>query len=389
MRIPRPNWPTLRRSVPIRFCYKAFNDWIFDLAGMLAYYLLLATVPIFLLLIGGVGLVLRGLRPGTEAKLVAALEHTLPLQISSNIIVAVTDDLKQSSGVLLLVGLVAALFFGSRLIVRMDDCMTIIYREQPRHVLGQQVVALGLTLLFVLLAPVMFLAAAIPSLLATTVVQQLWHVETPGIVGHIAGFVGAFLAAFLWLLAIYLLVPSRHVGWRNSWLGAALAALFLIVYELLFPWIASALIRPGKYGETAGFLLILLSFFYYFAFLLLLGAEVNSWLAGYRETPADVPTLLHQAIIHRRFPEPPEKTPPSDGTEPETPAGADQEAEASPASQDGHTGPDCRCQAACAMTERSKCAAQRRSLLRGIHCWPFAEQECRDEQTKPEGMTPR
>jgi hypothetical protein len=94
------------------------------------------------------------------------------------------------------------------------------------------------------------------------------------------------------------------VGLRNSWPGAALAALSLIVYELLFPWIASVFIHPGEYGETAGFLLILLSFFYYFAFLLLIGAEINSWLAGHRETPADVPTLLHDAIIHRRFPEP-------------------------------------------------------------------------------------
>ncbi len=304
MGIPGINWSALRRSVPVRFCYKAFNDWIFDLAGLLAYYLLLATVPVFLLLIGGVGLILQGLRPGAEANLIAALEHAFPSEISSNIILAVTSDLKQSSGVLLLVGLISALFFGSRLVVRMDDCFTIIYRERSRPVLGQQLVALGLTALFVLLAPIMFLGAAIPSLLANTVIQQVWHVQPPGIIGQLAAFVGAYLAAFIWLLAIYLLVPSRHVGLRNSWPGAALAALFLLVYELLFPWVASELIRPGKYGETAGFLLILLSFFYYFAFLLLLGAEINSWLAGHREMPEDVPTLLHYAIVHRRFPEP-------------------------------------------------------------------------------------
>lgn len=316
MRFPRINRSALRRSVPVRFGYKAFNDWIFDLAGMLAYYLLLATVPIFLLLIGGVGLVLQGLHPGTQANLIAALERAFPSQISNNIIVAVTDDLKQSSGLLLLVGLISALVFGSRLVVRMDDCFTIIYRERPRTVLGQQLVALGLTALFVVLAPIMFLGAAIPSLLTTTVVQQVWHTQPPGVVGQVAGFVGAYLAAFCWLLAIYLLVPSRHVGLRNSWPGAALAALFLIVYELLFPWFASELIRPGKYGETAGFLLILLSFFYYFAFLMLMGAEFNSWLAGHRETPEDVPTLLHHAIIHRRFPEAPsEEAPPSKGEE--------------------------------------------------------------------------
>src|ERR1051326_3825603 len=174
------DWPRVRRSVPIRFCYKAFYDWIFDLAGMLAYYLLLATVPIFLLLIGGVGLVLSSLRPGTEAQLVGALEQAFPSQISSNIILAVTEDLKQSSGVLLLVGLVAALFFGSRLVVRLDDCMTIIYRQRLRPLWRQQGAAAGLTRRFVLLAPFIFLAASIPSLLTTTVVQHIWHVEPPG-----------------------------------------------------------------------------------------------------------------------------------------------------------------------------------------------------------------
>src|SRR5579859_223345 len=309
MGTPRINWSALRRSVPVRFGYKAFNDWIFDLAGLLAYYLLLATVPVFLLLIGGVGLALQELSPGTEAKLTAALAHSFPSQISGNVIDAVTSDLKQSSGVLLVVGLISALIFGSRLIVRMDYCFTIIYRERPRSLLGQQLVALGLTVLFVVLAPFMFLAATIPSLLTSTVVQGVWRVDPPGIVGQAAGFVGAYMAAFLWLLAIYLLVPSRHVGLRNSWPGAALGSLFLMFYELLFPWLASVLIHPGRYGETAGFLIILLSFFYYFAFLLLMGAEFNSWLAGLRETPEDVPTLLHYAIVHRRFP-----GPPSDGT---------------------------------------------------------------------------
>ncbi len=336
MGIPRINWSALRRSVPVRFWYKAFNDWIFDLAGLLAYYLLLATVPVFLLLIGGVGLVLQELSPGTEARLTSALAHAFPSQISSNVIGAVTSDLKQSSGVLLVIGLISALIFGSRLVVRMDDCFTIIYREHPRSLIGQQLVALGLTVLFVLLAPFMFLAAAIPSFLTSTVVQGVWGVQPPGIVGQAAGFIGAYLAAFLWLLAIYLLVPSRHVGLRNSLPGAALASLFLMFYELLFPWIASVLIHPGRYGETAGFLIVLLSFFYYFAFLLLMGAEFNSWLAGLRETPEDVPTMLHYAIVHRRFPGPPsdgapdptDAAPASEETTIESPASAYAEAEA-------------------------------------------------------------
>ncbi len=297
-------WSTCRRSVPVRFAHKAFNDWIFELAGMLAYYLLLATVPIFLLLIGGVGIVLQRLNPDTQQRLINALARTFPPEISSGLITAVTNDLKESSGALLVVGLVSALLFGSRLLVRLDECVTIIYRGRPRTFFKQNLIGMGLTLLFVILAPVMFLAAAIPSFLTSAIAREVFNVTTlPGWVGQPIGFFGAYLAAFLWLLAIYILVPSQHVGLRNSWPGAAVAALLLLVYELAFPWIASALLHPGNYGETAGFLILLLSFFYYFAFLLLMGAEVNSWLAGHRETDEDVPTMLHFAIVRRRLPQ--------------------------------------------------------------------------------------
>ena len=300
----RTTWSKCRRSVPVRFAHKAFNDWIFELAGMLAYYLLLATVPIFLLLIGGVGLVLRELNPDTQQRLMNALARAFPPEISGGLISAVTQDLKESSGALLIIGLASALLFGSRLLVRLDECVTIIYRERPRRFLQQNLIGLGLTILFVILAPVMFLAAAIPSFLTSTIAREVFNMTTiPRWLGQPVGFFGAYLAAFLWLLAIYILVPSKHVGLRNSWPGAAIAALLLIIYELAFPWIAAALLHPGNYGETAGFLILLLSFFYYFAFLLLIGAEVNSWLAGHRETDEDVPTMLHQAIVHRQLPQ--------------------------------------------------------------------------------------
>jgi YihY family inner membrane protein len=300
----RTFWAKYRRTVPVRFAHKAFNDWIFELAGMLAYYLLLATVPIFLLLIGGVGIALRQLRHDTQQRLINALARTFPSEISSGLITAVTNDLKESSRALLVIGLVLALLFGSRLLVRLDECVTIIYRGRPRTFFKQNLIGLGLTILFVILAPVMFLAAAVPSFLTSAIAHEVFRVTTvPGWVGQPIGFLGAYLAAFLWLLAIYMLVPSQHVGLRNSWPGAAIAALLLIIYELAFPWIARALLHPGNYGETAGFLILLLSFFYYFAFLLLIGAEVNSWLAGHRETDEDVPTMLHYAIIHRQLPQ--------------------------------------------------------------------------------------
>jgi uncharacterized BrkB/YihY/UPF0761 family membrane protein len=44
---------------------------------------------------------------------------------------------------------------------------------------------------------------------------------------------------------------------------------------------------------------VILVFFYYLAFILLLGAEINSWVAGQRETATDMPGILHAVQAHR------------------------------------------------------------------------------------------
>jgi uncharacterized BrkB/YihY/UPF0761 family membrane protein len=54
------------------------------------------------------------------------------------------------------------------------------------------------------------------------------------------------------------------------------------------------LLRPDRYGTVAAFAVVALLFFYYLAFILLLGAELNSWIGGQRETPEDLPTTLYR-----------------------------------------------------------------------------------------------
>ena len=317
----RINWTTIQQILPVRVVMKGLNDWIFNLAGLLAYNLLLALFPLFLLLIGGLGLALQGLKPDTQQQLIQELAQTLPSDVSSGLIKAVTIELEQSSGAILILGLVAAFFFGSRLFLTIEDCFTIIFRCKPRSPLRRNGMALGMTLLFIVLVPIMFLGSAVPDLLANQVVQRVWHTQPPGFIGQIAGLVGAYFAAFLWLLLTYMLIPSKRVPFRHSWPGAALAAVLFIIYDLFFPWFASALLRPGKYGATAGFLILLLSFFYYFALLLLIGAEYNSWLEGHRESLEDVPTMLHHAIIHGQLPQiPPDTTAPMHRIAAEAPA---------------------------------------------------------------------
>jgi hypothetical protein len=76
------------------------------------------------------------------------------------------------------------------------------------------------------------------------------------------------------------------------------AAVLLVGYEALFPLYATVFLRPGNYGSLAGFAIVILVFFYYLAFILLLGAEINSWAVGQREMAADIPGVLHEVQAH-------------------------------------------------------------------------------------------
>jgi uncharacterized BrkB/YihY/UPF0761 family membrane protein len=110
-----------------------------------------------------------------------------------------------------------------------------------------------------------------------------------------------FVAAFLLCAATYMFVPNRLHKWRQwhrNWMGASIAAVLLVAYQLLFPFYERVFLRPGNYGSIAGFAIVILLFFYYIAFILLLGAEINSWVAGQRETAVDIPGILHAIQAH-------------------------------------------------------------------------------------------
>src|SRR5262249_32609742 len=107
------------------------------------------------------------------------------------------------------------------------------------------------------------------------------------------GIAATFIAACLLFGATYVVVPNRLVRWRDVWTGTLVAAVLLVVYELLFPIYQQVFLKPSSYGSWAGLAIVILVFFYYLGFILLVGAEVNSWAEGQRQPAGDIPTILH------------------------------------------------------------------------------------------------
>jgi YihY family inner membrane protein len=294
--------PLTRRVATLAaFWVKITNDWIFNLSGLLAYNLLFAIFPILILVLAITGFVLSNLAPGTETLATDNIVRALPAGIGSVLVEVVSARLKASAGWLLVVGLVTALCAGSRLFITLENCFGVVFRLRSRDPLGQNRMAFALLLVYLVLLPLL-----LGTLLLPAGVEQVFDPSGRDTLGRVlvtaVGVLIAWLAATALFTLIYAWVPHRQQRWRGwgpNWRGAVLAAALLLLYELLFPLYTTFILNPGNYGTIAGFAVVILVFFYYLAFIVLLGAELNSWVAGQRETASDVPGILHAVQAHR------------------------------------------------------------------------------------------
>jgi membrane protein len=292
---------TRRVALLAAFWVKITNDWIFNLSGLLAYNFLFALFPMLILVLGITGFALRAIAPGTEDLVAHNIAQALPSGVGKVVVDSVTARLKASAGWLLVVGLLTSLFAGSRLFITLENCFGVVFRLRGRDPIRQNRMAFSLLLLYLVLLPLLLATFLLPS-----GIERLLDPSGHSLLGTAlvtaAGVLVAFLSATLLFALTYALVPHRQRFWqalRPNWCGAVVAAALLLLYELLFPLYTTFILNPGNYGAVAVFAVVILIFFYYLAFILLLGAEINSWAAGQRETATDMPGILHAVQAHR------------------------------------------------------------------------------------------
>jgi YihY family inner membrane protein len=242
------------------------------------------------------GLILTATGAGQQL-LLHAVANVLPPNTSQDLLFKFTKGIKQSAAALFIFGIVVALFTGSRLFVTIEYAFGVIFRLRSRDFLRQNLMAIGMVLLYAVLIPIVLLASVIPP----AVVRALGIGKNTPVLGFLiqAGFdlLSVLFAAVLFA-AIYIVVPNRPVRLREVWKGTLVAAVLLVLYESLFPFYVSHFLNSQNLGATAGFAVVILVFFYYLAVILLLGAEINSWAVGERQTAAPINALLHEVQAH-------------------------------------------------------------------------------------------
>ena len=260
------------------FIVKLNNDWVLNLACIMAYNMLMAMLPIALALVAILSIFLGD--TSIRTTVIHQITALFPgLAGQQNALELASKQLSQASGIIGIAAIVLGrIFFGSFLFLVTEGCLDIVYRVRQRPPLRQFIMAFCMLIAFVILIPIMVFASAAPTLAFSSLTKIPLLKSIPGssfIFISLGGILGGFLTAFLLIELIYIVVPNQRISWKNSWRGAALAALATEIFLAVFPFIASHFF--SGYAGPLGFAVILLLFFYYFSIIILIGAEINAF----------------------------------------------------------------------------------------------------------------
>lgn len=245
------------------------------IAAGVAFYGFLSLIPLLGAMVLGFGMMAS---PETVGDLFAKLTQTLPPEAAKLIgeqLTAVIHTSAGKKGIGLIVALGLALFAARNGMGAIITALNVAYEEnEKRGFIVLNLVALGMTTAAVVVA-----LAAVGAIGMLSGIQALLPEASPLMLalGRIAsyavlGIVGALAAA-----ALYRIAPSRKPA-RAVWLvpGAVLAGVGWLLLTLGFGFYAS---RFGNYNATYGSLsavVVLLTWFWLSAYILILGAELNS-----------------------------------------------------------------------------------------------------------------
>ena len=205
------------------FWTKINNDWVMTFAAGLAFNLITAIFPIVIAIIAIAGFIFNSFDPSFQAHLITSIENAFPPPLNqSNILGPALTTLSKNANFLLIFAVIFAIFGGSRLFITIEGYFSIIYHTRQRTLIKQNVMALSMLLLFVILVPLMVFVSSIPA-----IIQSILNFPGNDLTSSLIAILLGFLFAWILFEAIYIVVPNQRISFRNSWLGAILAAVAL------------------------------------------------------------------------------------------------------------------------------------------------------------------
>jgi membrane protein len=275
-----PRRKRLKRALAT-FYWKAYEDNITGLSGMVAYNLLLSVFPLALLALFIAGRVLSSGQ--LEQSVLKDLEPLFPNATDTTLLHAL-DQIRNSSTSFGIVALISSIWIGASFWGALDTAFCRIYHVRCRTWLEQKRFALAMLVVVLLFMAATVAVPTIQSLLASGARDLPFGLSTVRDLVYVLSLVAAGVVLFAILCVVYWAVPNRLVPWRAIWPGATGATVAIAIVDYGFPAYLTNISTIAQIGTTFVFVLIVLVWFYLLAIILLGGAIINAMRFELHET---------------------------------------------------------------------------------------------------------
>ncbi|MHB1096336.1 MAG: YihY/virulence factor BrkB family protein [Gemmatimonadaceae bacterium] len=282
-----PPWKAARLRDTIvdyarRLWVKGGEDDLFFLAGGVAYNILLAGVPFFLLLIAGIGYVLDKPEADSTRDVLEFLGRLLPVGNGdgTSFLDPIRRDVVATRGRVGLVSALAFAWFSTRLFGTLRTVLQRVFSvAYGRGIMVGKLYDFGYTLLSSLLLVVYLVLSAYLAIMSKSGIDILQQIGVDATMmsslSYAIGRVLAFSVVLAIFFSVYKYIPPRRVPWRQALVAAMTTSVLFELARYLFVLAVQRFDPASLYTGTLGALVIVVFWAYYAALIFVIGGEVG------------------------------------------------------------------------------------------------------------------
>ncbi len=262
---------------------KARKDDIFFLAGGVAFGILLAGVPFFLLLASGLGYALNKSVDASSGAAVGFIQNLFPATWSGtgSLIDPVVRDVMRTRGTAGAFGAVAFVWFSTRLFSSMRSVLLHVFEVPTGHgIVWGKLFDTLLTIATTFLIVVWVAVSAYIALARSGGVALLsrWGLHAEQVMmplTYVAGRAVAFVLFVSLFSVLYKLLPNRPVRWRQALVGGATSAVLFELARSAFTFVVHRYNPASFYTGTLAAVIVAMFWVYYAALIFVIGGEFS------------------------------------------------------------------------------------------------------------------
>ena len=281
--------------LPIRAVKRYLDTGGPNWATIIAWNLFFAFFPMVILAITVVGLVLQD--PGTRATIehqVVAAFPSCSAQAGCQILDAL-NSFQQRTGLYALIGVIGLVWTGMSLFSAIEQGLDALHGIPTRGFFRQKLMCIVMVVLFTVLAVPLVATGSLLSLLQSLPgLPDFLRSGPASLIIQVAG--GVIVATILFGVILYV-VPNRKQSVRSVLPGAVTIGVLFEALTLLFPLYFRLVTHSPQWGQTFGFVFVLLFYFFLVGQLVMLGGALNAVVQPAPEAKEPVTKLSQSGNI--------------------------------------------------------------------------------------------